>query len=518
MSEAKLFPNGCVASPHYLASSAGLAVLADGGNALDAAVATNLVLGVVAPYMCGYGGDLFTIIWTDGELHAYNGSGRAPSAATVDAVRRAVGQESIPSLGPWSVSVPGAAEAWFVLLERFGSKSFAELAAPALSYARDGFAINDLMVAFLDALGRQYADEWSANWREIYTGASSEVPFRQPALARTIDKLRQEGPDAFYRGEIASSIAETLQRHGGLMSAGDLASHHGDWVETISSTYRDIEIHQVPPSSQGVTALEALNIIEGLDLGDPESPDRHHLLIEAMKIALADRDAYLTDIDHMKIDPNQLASKEWATDRRAGVDPSKASTPAAGRAAVGGTAYFCAADRDGMLVSMIQSNYKGFGSGVTVGDWGINLQNRGSYFSLDTGHVNAIAPHKRTLHTLMPAFAFRDGKPWMAFGTMGGDGQPQTQLQILTRVVDDGRDVQDAIDAPRWVISPEDWSLEAESRLGNEVIAALRELGHDVSDIKHVNPGFGHAHAIQVTPSGYAAAYDRRSQGAALGL
>ena len=518
MSEPWLFPNGCVASPHYLASSAGLGVLADGGNALDAAIATNLVLGVVAPYMCGYGGDLFTIISVDGQLHAYNGSGRAPSAATPDAVRAAAGQNTIPVSGPLSVTVPGAVEAWFVLLERFGTKTFAELAEPALRYARDGFPINELLVALFDGIGRSGRDEWAAPWRDIYTGASADSLFRQPELARTIETLIEQGPDAYYRGAIADAMSRMLREHGAFMSVEDLGSHRGDWVDTISSTYRDVEIHQLPPNSQGLTTLEALNLIEGFALDAPETTARHHLLIEAMKVAFLDRDAHMTDADHMQIDPAKLVSKEWASDRRGEIDRAVASKPAAGRAAVGGTAYFCAADRNGMMVSMIESNYKGFGSGVTVPGWGINLQNRGSYFSLDPDHINVIAPNKRTLHTLMPAFSFRDGKPWMAFGTMGGDGQAQTQVQILSRVVDDGMNIQDAIDAGRWVVSPDNWSVIAESRLGADVIAGLRELGHDVNEIRHNDPTFGHAHAIQVTPTGYAAAYDRRSQGAALGL
>ncbi|MEX0873771.1 MAG: gamma-glutamyltransferase family protein [Actinomycetota bacterium] len=518
MTEAKLFGSGCVASPHYLASAAGLAALADGGNALDAAIAVNLTLGVVTPYMCGYGGDLFTIIWAEGELHAYNGSGRAPAGATLDSVRTAAGQNTIPAIGPLSVTVPGAVEAWFTLIDRFGTRSFAELAAPALRLARDGFPINDLLVAHFDALGRQYSGSWGEPWRDIYTGANASRRFRQPALARTIQTLIDGGPEGYYRGEIAAAISQTLQSNGAFMSKDDLGSHHGDWVDTISSTYRDIEVHQIPPSSQGLVTLEALNIVENLDLGAAESPERHHALIEATKLALSDRDAYVTDLEHMRIDPAELVSKDWAAGRRELIDPAHASAPAAGRAAVGGTAYFCAADGDGMLVSMIQSNYKGFGSGVTVPDWGINLQDRGSFFSLDPDHVNVIAPGKRTLHTLMPAFAIRNGKPWMAFGSMGGDGQAQTQLQFLTRVVDDGRDIQDAIDAGRWVVSPDDWSVSAEARLGGELIDGLRARGHEIRSVRHNDPNFGHAHAIQVTPVGYAAAFDQRSQGAALGL
>ena len=518
MSEAKRFPAGCVASPHYLASSTGLAVLAGGGNALDAAIATNLTLGVVAPYMCGYGGDLFAIISVDDGLHAYNGSGRASASATPEAVRLAAGSDTMPGLGPLTVTVPGAVEAWFTLLERFGTRSFTELAAPALSYARDGFPLNKQLVGYFNALGDQYAADWAAAWREIYTNASGDTRFRQPALTRTILTLCDEGPQAFYAGDVAAAIVETVRSHGALMTSGDLADHRGEWVDTLSSMYRGVEVHQMPPNSQGVVALEALNIVEGAELGEAETADRHHLLIESTKLALADRETHVSDLEHMAIEPAELASKRWADERRGNIDRSQASTPAAGRAAVGGTAYLCAADADGMLVSLIQSNYAGFGSGVTVADWGINLQNRGAYFSLDPDHVNVIAPRKRTMHTLMPAIALRNGHPWLAFGTRGADGQAQTQLQVLTRVIDDGRDIQDAVEAPRWVVSVEDWSVAVEADLPEEIIEGLRARGHTVTTIPAKNPSLGPAQAIEVTATGYAAASDPRTQGAALGL
>jgi gamma-glutamyltranspeptidase/glutathione hydrolase len=519
MAEAKRFPSGCVASPQYLASAAGLAVLADGGNALDAAIATSLTLGVVAPYMCGYGGDIFAIVRLgDGSLHAYNGSGRSAASATVDSVTAALGSSQMPARGPHSITVPGAVEGWFTLLARFGTRSFADLAQTPLRYARDGFPLSSAIrrnLQAIDTVARTSGD-WAQEWRRIY--AEGPAVLRQPDLAKTIRTLIDDGPRAYYGGEIGDAIAETVQRYGAFITSEDMAAHTGDWVEPLRTSYRGVEILELPPNSQGLAALEALNIVEEMDLGDPESAQRHHVLIEAMKLALADRDEHVTDIDHMRISPDELTSKSWAAGRRAEIDVERASQPAAGRAAVGGTIYLCAADRDGMLVSLIQSNFSGFGSGVTVPGWGINLQNRGAYFSLDADHVNAIAPSKRTMHTLMPAMAYRDGEPWLVFGTMGGDGQAQTHLQFLTRVIDDELDIQEAIDAPRWVVSPNDWSVRAESRFDRNMLLELSGRGHHVTTAGPFDTGMGHAHAIEVTDYGYAAATDPRAEGAALGL
>lgn len=514
-SEPKRFPHGCVASPHYLASSAGLAVLADGGNALDAAIATNLTLGVVSPYMCGYGGDLFAIISNNGKLHAYNGSGRSSARATLDAARDAIGAAEMPQRGPHTVTVPGAVNAWFTLVDRYGSRSFADLAATPLRYAREGFPLTSKGSGYIRGSAPLFRDEWGAEWQRVYGGVSDRLV--QEDLARTIETLASDGPDAYYRGPVAAEIAATLQRHGALMTTDDLAAHHGDWVDPISTTYRDRTIYGFPPNSQGLAALEALNIVEEMDLGAPESAHRHHVLIEAMKCALADRDAYVTDPEHMTVDAASLASKQWAAERRAGIS-DRASSPVSGRAAVGGTIYLCAADANGMLVSLIQSNYAGFGSGVTVPGWGINLQNRGAFFSLDPAHANVIAPSKRTLHTLMPAMAFRGEDPWLVFGTMGGDGQAQTHLQVLNRVIDDGLNIQEAIDAPRWVVSPSDWTVTLEARFADDVLDGLDERGHAVTRVSSYDTGMGHAHGIELIDGGYAAATDPRAEGAALGL
>jgi gamma-glutamyltranspeptidase/glutathione hydrolase len=525
LSEAKRFPSACVASPHHLASAAGLAVLASGGNAMDAAVATNLVLGVVAPYQCGFGGDLFALVWNDG-LHAYNGSGRAPAEATVERVRSAVATAGVPGpaprlvempeRGPLTVTVPGAVQGWFELLGRFGSRSFGELAAPALRYAEDGFEPTRRGAI---AIGRSKAvlGGYEA-WKAVYGAVAAGRTLRQPGLARTIRALAARGPDAYYRGPIAPAIVHSVRSAGGFLAGDDLAVHLGSWVEPLSTAYRDVQIVELPPNTQGVAVLEALNVVEATGDLPRDPPSRQHLLIEAMKLALADRDAFVTDPDHMREPASRLASRAWAAERAGRIDPARAATLDPGRQVVGGTAYVCAADEAGMLVSLIQSNWTGFGSGVHVPDWGINLHNRGAYFSLDPGHANVIGPGKRTLHTLIPAMALREGRPWLVFGTMGGDGQAQTHLQLLARIVDDGRDIQRAIDAPRWLVSPHDWSVTADARFGAAVVDGLRSLGHRISLTPWFDPALGHAHAIRVGDGGYAGATDPRAEGAVMGL
>ena len=481
---------------------------------MDAAIAANLVMGVVAPYMCGYGGDLFATVWDGQELSAYNGSGRSARGATPERVREALGSDTMPAFGPHTVTVPGAVEAWFTLLDRFGKRSFGDLALPAVEYARGGVPVWSWIRKQLPRMGARYAEDWGAAWRSIY-GDGPEILY-QPALARTIETLSTEGLDAYYRGAIAADIAETLQRYGAFITTDDLAAHSGDWVELLSTTYRDAVIYEHPPNSQGVVALIALNILEEMDIGVRESADRQHALIEATKLALADREAHVTDPGHMQIDSSTLSSKEWAAARRGSIDPERASDPLSGSAAIGGTIYLCTADADGMLVSLIQSNYLDFGSGVTVPEWGINLQSRGTYFSLDPEHINVIAPSKRTVHTLMPAMAFRDGNPWIVFGTEGGDGQPQTHVQVFTRLIDDGLDLQAAMDRPRWNISVGDRTVSAESRFGDEVLAELSRRGHRIQRTDPWTHGF--SNGIEVREFGYAAATDRRIDGAALGL
>src|SRR6266545_5187772 len=443
-------------------------------------------------------------------------SGRAPAAATFDSVREAAGTDQMPALGPHSVTVPGAVEAWFALLERFGTLWIGDLVRQARRYAHEGFVLTARAEESIARAKDRFAD--SPEWMALYGRARAGELLHQPGLARTIDMLSTDGPDAYYRGQIGQAIADHVGSLGGLLSEEDLAEHRGEWIEPVSAGYRGVQVLELPPNTQGLTVLEALRIVEASGPLPPDGPDRHHLLIETMKLALADRDAYLTDAAEMRRPSEDLIADDWISERIRGFDPRRASNPLPGRARVGGTAYMCVADAGGMFVSLIQSNWMGFGSGITVPDWGINLQNRGSYFSLDPGHVNVIAPRKRTLHTLIPAMAVRDGHPWLVFGSMGGDGQAQTHLQLLTRIIDDSEDIQRAIAAPRWLVSPGDWMVLAESRFDPAWLADLRERGHHISLAGEVDAVMGHAHAILVEDSGFAGATDPRAEGAVLGL
>ncbi|HEX6311139.1 MAG TPA: gamma-glutamyltransferase family protein [Acidimicrobiia bacterium] len=510
--QARRFTQGGVATPHYLASATGLAVLADGGNAVDAAVAANLTLGVVAPYFCGYGGDLFAIVW-DGRLHGYLGSGRSPAGISLDAV--AAESPTMPVLGAHTVTVPGAPAGWFALLERWGTRSFGELAARARRYALEGFEVTAPAGEIFEGCRHLYAD--FPPWLAVYGGVATGAVLRQPALARTIDRLAAEGPAGYYGGPVAEAISAAVHAAGGTLAPTDLGSHVGSFVAPLRAPYRDVEIAELPPPTQGVTALEALRIVDGAPL-PPAGAQREHLLVEAMTLALADREQYVTDPAVMELSPAELLADEWVEARRDLLDPERARATVHGAGTPGGTAYLCAADGDGVLVSLIQSNFLAFGSGVHVPEWGINLNNRGSSFTLDPTRANALAPSKFPMHTLIPAMALRDGEPWLVFGSMGGDAQAQVHLQLMAHLVDDGADAQPAIDAPRWRVEPAAGQLMIERRFPGTVLDDLRTRGHAVNETRALDSGMGHAHAILRTRGGYAIATDPRAEGAALGL
>jgi gamma-glutamyltranspeptidase/glutathione hydrolase len=507
------YPHAAVASPHYLASAAGLATLARGGNALDAVLAANLALGVVAPYFCGYGGDVFAIVW-DGELHGYLGSGRSPAATSVEESRARHG-DHLPPFGGEVVTVPGAVAGWFALLERFGSRSFGDLAAPAVALARDGFEVTPAAGAVFEESARFYRG--FDTWQSVYGDVHGGDVLRQPTTARTIEALAADGPDAYYRGPIADAVAAAVQAHGGCMTSDDLASHSGEWTTPLRASYRDAEVAELPPPTQGVSSLEALRILDGLTPPD-RGPAREHLLLEATKQALADRDHWVTDPAAMPFPAERLLTDGWVDARRAAVDPTRAGVPDPGEPQPGGTAYLCAADADGMLVSLIQSNFIHFGSGVHVPEWGINLNNRGFSFSHDAARPNVLAPSKRPMHTIIPAMVLRDGAPWAAFGSMGGDAQVPVHVQVLHAVLAEGRDPADAIHAPRWRVDVDSWRVHAEARFDAATVDGLRALGHDVASAAAFDSGMGHAHAIWRSTRGYGATSDPRSEGAALGL
>jgi gamma-glutamyltranspeptidase/glutathione hydrolase len=501
-----------ICTPHHLASAAGRDVLAAGGNAVDAAIAANLALGIVTPYCCGPGGDLFAIVW-DGRAYGYLGAGRAASGVSRDQL--AEGHRHMPFFGPHSVTVPGAVDGWFALLERWGTRSFGELAAAAVALADDGFAVSEHAAPeFVES--RAWYVEYEP-WTTQYGDVEASSHFCQPASARTLRALADEGPDGFYRGAIGAAIAASVQQAGGHLAVADLAAHAGEWCEPYSARFRDTEILELPPPTQGATVLEALRVLDGLEL--PTDPvARTHVQIEVVKAALADRDAWISDPDHMPVPAAALFADEFVRARRAAIDLDRASDPAPGHPQQGGTAYLCAADADGLMVSLIQSNFAGFGSGVFVPEWGINLHNRGGSFSLDPDRVNAYAPGKRPLHTLVPALALRDGVPTIAFGTMGGDAQAQVHVQLLAHLIDDEDEPAEALERARWRLDPYTWNLHVESRAGTPIIDGLVARGHRVLEASPWDSAMGHAHVIRVDRDAYVAASDPRSEGAALGV
>ncbi len=495
--------NGLIATSQPLASAAGLRVLQSGGNAIDAAVTAAMVLSVVEPTMNGAGGDLFAIVYSakDKKLYGLNASGRAPAAATpAEFARR--GLKTIPDRGELSVSVPGVVDGWSALLGRFGTIPFARALQPAIGYARDGFGVSEIIAWQWADQGATLGGDPNAASVFLPDGQAPKTGalFRNPRLAATFETLAREGAASFYRGTIARAIAADMNRRGGLLAETDLAAHHSDWVEPISTTYRGYQVFELPPNTQGISALEMLNIVEGFDLKalGHNSAAYLHALVEAKRIAFADRDAYLADPG--AVPPEVLArllSKDYAAQRRREIDMSRAakSYDAARVSGSGDTVYLTAADKDGNVISLIQSLYESFGAGIVAGDTGIVLQNRGSLFSLREGHPNLIAPGKRPFHTLVPAMVLKDGRPWLSFGVMGGDMQPQGHVQVLANLIDFGMNVQEAGEAPRFRHMA--GGLALESAIGADVRFGLAARGHRIVD----NPGgFGGFQGILIDP------------------
>jgi gamma-glutamyltranspeptidase / glutathione hydrolase len=518
MTNGRWFGRSTVITPHHLASGVGAEILAAGGNAVDAVVAANLALGVVAPYYCGVGGDLLAMVW-DGGVQGYRSVGRSPAGATADVVRALNGESAlILPFGPASVSVPGAVRGWFDLLDRWGTKSFAELAAPAVRLAAVGFPLSRpgaFRVAGSAALCDAFVDDAEA-LMSVYGGVEEGDLLVQPALAGTLELLGRDGPDAYYRGPIAASIAAELQRRGWPMTLADLADHEAAWVDPIFGRFGDLDVAELPPPTQGVTALQMLAIADGLDLGS-DDVDRLHLLIEVSKIGLAERDVHVGDPDHMTLGPADLLDPQRVERLRAEIDPTAASRIGKRPQPDGGTAYLCAADRDGLAVSLIQSNFTAIGSGVHVAEWGINLHNRGSAFTLEESSPNGFAGGKLPMHTLIPALGLRDGRLALVFGTMGGQAQAPIHLQVLTRMVHDRSDAQDAIDAPRFETDPASGRVGIEARVDPAWTSALVSRGHDVNLLRAYDDGVGHAHAIEVHPNGFRVGADPRAESAAVG-
>jgi gamma-glutamyltranspeptidase/glutathione hydrolase len=521
--------HGAVVAPHYLATAAGLHVLQNGGNAVDAAIATNAVLGVVMPNACGIGGDAFWLIWdaTEKRQVALNGSGRAPASVDAAALRRR-GLERIPLRGALAVTIPGAVRSWGDAHRRYGRASRNAILAPAIELARGGFPAWD---GFIDAVERVAPDVAAAlgpdaAFFDVYRpGGRAWGPgelVRLPALAGTVERLASDGFDSFYEGDLGDRQASTLSALGLSCLPSDFEAHASTWTEPISTTYRGVRVTTHPPNSSGIVALELLNILETFDQPPPSAFGTDgvrdagwiHLAIEAAKLAMADRDATLTDPEARDVPVAALLDKARAARLADGIDRNRSSRPlAATNPSGGGTIYLAVVDGEGNAVSLIESNYMGFGSGVVDPDTGIHYQNRGSYFSLDPDHPNVLEPAKRTLHTLLPGMLFRDGDhdgPWVVAGAMGGDAQPQVHAQLVSALVDGGLDVRTAISIPRWFVEPgvhfaPPVDVRAEPRFAPGVLEALEELGHPVTRTARFDGRLGHEHAIELVAGGPAA-------------
>ena len=526
--------NGMVVSPHPLATQAGVEALRAGGSAVDAAVAANAVLAVVYCHSCGLGGDAFALVWSpdDRRLHGYNGSGRAPAALTIDLVRER-DYAAIPERGPLPITVPGAVDAWEALVGRFGRHSLAQVLEPAARIAADGYELSALSAA---SIARSAAFLDPAALRVFQPAGLPLEPgeaLTQPLLVATLRRIGSGGADAFYRGDLANEIAGAVQAAGGVLAADDLAAHRGEWVAPLATTYGGVEAATMPPNSQGITALIALNVLSALaDVGgwsglpaaaplgadEPMRADRLHAQLEALKVAWSERDRCIGDPERAPVDVGQLLSDDQAARLASRLDPHRSGRFVPVTQPGGGTVFLCAADDDGMMVSLIESNWMGFGSGIMGGGSGVMLHNRGNYFSLDASSPNALAPGARPLHTLTPMMLLRDGGPWVALGSMGGDGQPQFMVQLVNALVDDELTPQEAVDRARFVAEVEGRGqpLRAVSIEGDgvtpELVAELEQRGHEVRVIEPRTPATGWAQVIRRESDGsYSGGADPRA-------
>lgn len=448
---------GMAATSQPLATQVALDVLKQGGSAVDAAIAANAMLGLVEPTGSGIGGDLFAMVWSakDNKLYGLNASGRSPKSLTL-AKLKSLGLDYLPPLGPLPVSVPGAVDGWFELHHKFGKLPMADNLASAIRYAREGFPVSELIAYYLEGSAKKLGQ--FPGFKETYM-PNGKMPavgeiFKNPALANTYDKIAKGGRDAFYRGDIAKSIDKYIKAQGGYLSYEDLASHTSDWIEPVSANYRGYDVWELPPNGQGIAALQILKTMEPFDVAAMgfNSPEYVHLFVEAKKLAFADRAKFYADMAFNKVPVKELISQQYNYERAKLIDLNKAAKSVdAGNPALqdGDTVYLTTADKDGNMVSLIQSNYRGMGSGMTPADLGFVLQDRGQMFDLTEGRFNTYAPGKRPFHTIIPAFVTKDGKPWLSFGVMGGATQPQMHAQIIINLIDFKMNLQEAGDAPR---------------------------------------------------------------------
>ncbi len=489
--------NGMVATSHPLATQVGVDILQKGGNAIDAAIAANAALGLMEPTGNGIGGDLFAIIWDakTQKLYGLNSSGRSPKSLTLEYFQEE-NIEKIPAYGPLPVSVPGAVDGWFELSKKFGTMEMTEILQPAIHYAEEGFPLTQLIGSYLGSVNRFEAEGYD-NIKATYIDQNGgKLPqegeiYKNPFLANTLKIIAKEGRDAFYKGEIARTITRFMQEQGGFLSMEDLATHKSEWVEPVSINYRGYDVWELPPNGQGIAALQMLQILEEYDFSAIEfgSEEHLHLFTEAKKLAFEDRAKYYADPEFANVPVTELISDAYAKKRKEEIG-DRAEEYSAGEISIGETIYLTTADQYGNMVSLIQSNYRGMGSGMVPPKLGFMLQDRGELFSLKEGQANTYAPGKRPFHTIIPAFITKDGQPWVSFGVMGGDFQPQGHTQIVMNLIDFGMNMQEAGDAPRWEhrgsSSPlgEEASgsgeVYVESGISYETIRGLMSRGHTV--------------------------------------
>jgi gamma-glutamyltranspeptidase/glutathione hydrolase len=501
-------PHGMVTAAHPLAVQVGLDVLKKGGNAVDAAIAVNAALGLMEPMSCGVGGDLYALVWDakTQKLYGLNASGRSPYKAT-RAYFADKGYQEIPARGPLSWSVPGCVDGWDALRQRFGTLSWEQLLEPTIRYAEDGTPVPEVIGGYwkgAEALLQETPDAAATFLPAGHAPRVGDV-FKNPRLARTYRTLAKEGRDAFYKGRIARDIVAFSDKVGGLFTLKDFEDHTSTWVEPVSTTYRGYEVWEIPPPGQGIAVLQMLNILEGYDLKRMGllSDDYLHILLEAKKLVYADRAKYYADPDFSKAPTAALISKAYAEQRRKLIDPAKAladlkaGDPKLGKS---DTTYLCVVDKDRNCVSLIQSLYMGFGSGLVPGELGFPLQNRGTLFALDEHHANRLEPHKRPFHTIIPSLVTKAGKPWFVFGVMGGDMQPQGQVQVLCNLIDFGLNVQEAGEAPRvehvgsatptGLPAQGGGTVQAELGIPQSVLQDLARRGHDIVRVRTNGGGY----------------------------
>jgi gamma-glutamyltranspeptidase/glutathione hydrolase len=533
--------HGMVCTSVPLATQVGVDILKRGGSAVDAAIAANAALGLMEPVSNGIGGDLFAIVYSakENKLYGINGSGRSPLGLSYEQMKAELdklNRKTIPPQGMLPISVPGCVDAWAELHKKFGKLKFADDLAPAIRYAEEGFPVSELIAYYWTFGPRLYKDLPGAFFETCTLDGKGRTPakgdiFKNPALATTLRLIGEKGRNAFYKGEIADKIDIFMQQNGGFLRKVDFEKHASTWVDLVSVNYRSYDIFELPPNGQGIATLQMLNILEGFDLKamGRDSPDTLHTMIETKKIVWADRAKYYADPAFAKIPLPKLLSKEYAAERRKLVDPNRAAkSVAAGKIDNGDTIYLCTADDEGNMVSLIQSNYRGMGSGIVVPGLGFMFQDRGELFSMEPGHANVYAPGKRPFHTIIPGFVMKDGKPWEAFGVMGGGMQPQGHVQVLTNQIDFGLNVQEAGDASRWQHEgdnePTGEKMEnggyvnLESGVPAETQRELKKRGHDVRfDVG----GYGGYQAIKVEMHDgvrvYVGASESRKDGMAAG-